>query len=159
MLLLPAYLGARTGSTARIGLLSQVMDFADYFVPPVGLQEKVPMVDDIRRRWPSVPRSDQQQNIRPAIVNQARQFHSIDRPRQLNIREQDADVWTARHDFERGGCVSGVKDFKPRFLEKIVHVKAQKLFVLNNEDRGLAGWCTGRHTIQRAAANSVSPAR
>jgi hypothetical protein len=50
------------------------------------------MVDDIRRRWPSVPRSDQQKNMRPTFVNQARQFHSIDRPRQLNIREQDADV-------------------------------------------------------------------
>jgi hypothetical protein len=56
------------------------------------------VVDDIRRRWPSVPRSDQQKNMRPTFVNQARQFHSIDRPRQLNIREQDADVWTARHD-------------------------------------------------------------
>jgi hypothetical protein len=135
------------------------MNFADYFVGPVGLREKVRMVGDPRCRWPSVPRNDQQKNMRPVFVNQARQFHSIDGARQLDIREQDADIWPTRHDVERGVCVSGVDDFKPRFLEKVVHVKAQKRFVLNDEDRGLAGWRTGSHAIQRAAANSVSLAR
>ena len=40
---------------------------------------------------------------------------------------------------------ASVKTSNPASSEKIVHVKAQELFVLNNEDRGLAGWCTGRH--------------
>jgi hypothetical protein len=71
VLLLPTCLAPRTAP--RTDLFSQVMDFADYFVGSVGLREKLPMVRDLRRRWPAVPRSYQQKNLRPVFVNQARQ--------------------------------------------------------------------------------------
>lgn len=153
VLLLPAQFAPHTC------LFSQVMDFADYFVGPVGLREKVPMICNLRRRWPAVSRSYQQKDLRPVFVNSARQFHTIDRPRHLNIREQDAHVRPARQDFERGICISSVDHFKPRFFEKAVHVEAQKLFVLNDEDRALAGRRASCHLVQRAAASSVSLAR
>ena len=38
------------------------------------------MVGYLHRRWPAVPRSYQQKNLRPLFVNQACQFHPINRP-------------------------------------------------------------------------------
>jgi hypothetical protein len=54
----------------------------------------------------------------PVFVNRARQFQTIDRPWQLDIGEQDADIWPMRQDIERSVASAASMTSNPRSSSK-----------------------------------------
>ena len=71
------------------------------------------------------------------FMNLARQFHSIDPPRQFNIGERRAKTRSSSHNVERRVRIVRFDDFKSRIFKEFHCVLSHQRFILDDKDGGL----------------------
>ena len=76
---------------------------------------------------------------RPSVTDKRRQFHAIDAPWHINIREDDADIEPLLEDRHRFIGVGRLDRLETGLLDHVDGVETKKGLVLDDEDNGTPG--------------------
>jgi hypothetical protein len=112
--------------------LTGATDLSNQVLGAVRLRDEAPFVGHFSRARPPPPRSDDQLDMRPSLLNLTYQIHSVEIARQLNVGEDQVYVSPALQHPQRILRVRCFGNGKSFLFKDIGDEKAQERLVLDN---------------------------